>query len=398
MILQILVYASFCLAALPFLLFLANLPLFRRAPNAFGSASASAGVSILIPARNEEGVIRQAVLHALASSGVEVEVVVLDDDSNDGTGAEVEALSKFDPRVRLISGSEPERDWCGKQLSCWTLASNARFDDFLFLDADVQIAPDAAVRALAFRNRSKAALVSGFPRQATHTLAERLVIPLIQFVLLGFLPLAWMRRSLSRGFAAGCGQFFLTDRQSYFRAGGHEAIKSSRHDGITLPRAFRSAGLATDVFDACDIAECRMYRGLGELWRGLAKNATEGMASARLIVPFTILLFGGQVLPFFLLIASYVRAEPTSLAVAAVFLAYTPRFLAALRFQQSLVGALLHPLGVLMLLVIQWHAFVRKCLGLPESWRGRTFDSKGATPSSSSSSNSSRSPSPSRTG
>ncbi len=396
---QLLVFASVGLASIPFLMFLANLPLFRRAPKDWSPPSLSRGVSILIPARNEEHGIVAAVEHALASEGVDVEVVVLDDNSTDRTAEVVQALSNVDPRVRLITGSQPNEGWCGKQLGCWTLASLAYFDNFLFLDADVRIAPDAVVRALAFKDRSNSALVSGFPKETTGTLSEMLVLPLIHFVLLGFLPLGRMRRSLSPGYAAGCGQFFLTDRASYFRSGGHSAIKSSRHDGITLPRAFRAAGLATDVFDAVDIAECRMYRGCGELWRGLAKNATEGMGSPRLIVPFTILLFGGQVLPFLLLGLPEVQSSPNRLALCltAIGLAYVPRFLAAWRFQQSMFGALLHPVGMLILLAIQWYALIRKCLGVPETWRGRSFV-VGAVVAQPGASGQPRTPSPSRTG
>ena len=54
-------------------------------------------------------------------------------------------------------------------------------------------------------------------------------------------------------------------------------IRSTFHDGIKLPRAFRAAGLMTDLCDATDVARCRMYRGSSELWHGLAKNAGEGL-------------------------------------------------------------------------------------------------------------------------
>ncbi len=114
---------------------------------------------------------------------------------------------------------------------------------------------------------------------------ERLVIPLIHFVLLGFLPLARMRASRSPAYAAGCGQLFLARREAYEKMGGHAVIRTSLHDGLTLPAAFRRAGLATDLFDATDVASCRMYHGAGELWRGLAKNATEGIAHPARIGP-----------------------------------------------------------------------------------------------------------------
>ena len=87
--------------------------------------------------------------------------------------------------------------------------------------------------------------------------------------------------------------------------GGHSAIRDSRHDGIQLPRVYRRAGHWTDIFDATDIARCRMYTSAQQVCNGLLKNATEGIANARLIVPFSILLVGGSVLPVALLAYGY---------------------------------------------------------------------------------------------
>ena len=88
---------------------------------------------------------------------------------------------------------------------------------------------------------------------------------------------------------------------AYDRSGGHAAIRATLHDGIKLPRAFRAPGFKTDLFDATDLAACRMYRTAGEVWLGLAKNAGEALAAPAMIVPMTPILLGGQVLPVILL-------------------------------------------------------------------------------------------------
>ena len=90
-----------------------------------------------------------------------------------------------------------------------------------------------------------------------------------------------MRSSLQPGLGVGCGQWFMTSRDAYEKVGGHAAVKASLHDGIKLPRAYRAAGMMTDVCDATDLAVCRMYRSAGQVWNGLAKNAREGMAIDR---------------------------------------------------------------------------------------------------------------------
>ena len=128
----------------------------------------------------------------------------------------------------------------------------------------MRLAPDALARMAAVpRWNPGADLASGFPRQETVGLLEKLVIPLIHFILLGFLPIERMRRSLDPAFAAGCGQLFITHARAYDRAGGHSAIRGTLHDGLKLPRAYRLAGLRTDLFDATDLAVCRMYRTAG---------------------------------------------------------------------------------------------------------------------------------------
>ena len=167
-----------------------------------------------------------------------------------------------------------------------------------FLDADVRLEPDALARMALFLEQSGAALVSGFPRQETGTLLEKLLIPLINWLLLCFLPLWAMRRFRWSAFGAGCGQWFMTTRAAYEKVGGHAAVKSSLHDGLTLPRAYRRAGFITDICDATDLATCRMYRSARRVWFGLAKNAREGMAATGQIVFWTVVLLCGQVLPF----------------------------------------------------------------------------------------------------
>lgn len=375
-VIGILAVVAVLLAALPAMLTLANLRAFAPPPPPAGTAPR---VSVLVPARNEAAAIGRLCRDVLASEGVDLELVILDDSSDDGTAEIVSRIAADDSRVRVVAGQPLPQGWCGKQHACWQLSQAARHDTWVFLDVDVSPAPHAIARAVAFLEAAGAALASGFPRQATACLLDWLLLPLIHFILLGFLPLARSRQDDSPGMAAGCGQLFVTRRGDYERAGGHQAIRASLHDGVKLPRAYRRAGLKTDIFDATGIAACRMYERNADVWRGLSKNATEGIGSPATIVPFTILLAGGQILPFVLVAAGLATgfagwpgwAIPVSLA--AVVLAWLPRLLEAARFRQSVASALAHPLGVAVFLAIQWIALVRRSLGLKTAWRGRSL-------------------------
>ena len=359
---SVLLIASASCAALPLALLAANLPAFRRVPKQ--PPIRTPRISVLIPARNEESSIEAAVRSVLANTGVEIECIVLDDHSSDGTAAVVHRIAAGDTRLRLEQSPPLPAGWCGKQHACAVLSRHAHHELLCFLDADVRLASDALSRMVAHLERTGCGLVSGFPQQKTISWMERFLIPLIHFVLLGFLPLLWMRHSIHPAFAAGCGQLMLTRRDAYDTAGGHQAIKSSLHDGITLPAAFRAAGLRTDIFDATDIAVCRMYRNAREVWSGLTKNASEGMASPGRIIPFTALLLLGQVVPF-LIVSLWPLAGLTLIA----------RLIIAMRFRQPLLAAFAHPVAVVLLLCIQWYAFGRRLLGIPSGWKDRVYSS-----------------------
>ncbi len=365
------------IAILPVAMFFKNAIGFRPAcsePEWLNLAS-SERVSILIPARNEAASIGPAIDAILSNGHLNFEVLVLDDHSEDETASRVQSFVARDSRVRLLESNALPALWNGKQYACWQLANHSKFEWLLFLDADVRLAKDAVLRCVAEQKRSQAPLISGFPMQETGTMAEKILIPLMHYVLLGYLPIDRMRSSMGVGLAAGCGQLFFVDKQAYMSIGGHSAIRNSRHDGIQLPRAFRRAGHRTDIFDATDIARCRMYTSTEEVCNGLLKNATEGIANARLIVPFTILLFGGSVLPGPSLVLGYLAsAPPTALAILLVAfgISFVPRLIACKRFHQSYFGAVLHPFGVVCFVALQWVAIFRKRLGLTTKWRGRS--------------------------
>jgi hypothetical protein len=373
---------AFCCATLPAVLWVWNMLLYREPQIGScaesGSCSLPGAISVLIPARNEEHVIAASLTSLLASRGVEIEIVVLDDASTDRTAEIVRGFAEKDTRVRLRSSPPLPHGWNGKQHACHALAQAARFDILCFLDADVRLAPEALVSMASFLSRSNSDLVSGFPRQETESPLECLLLPLIHFVLLSYLPLAGMRSLPAPGFAVGCGQFLMARRAAYRKTGGHAEIRATMHDGLLLPQLFRRNGLRTDIADLTYLATCRMYHNASEVWRGLAKNATEGMAAPARILPFTFLLFCGQVLPLLLAIsvviwpASYSDGA-RSLILAALAASYIPRLVSVWKYRQSLSSALLHPLGVTVLLLLQWYALLGKLAGQRVTWKERAY-------------------------
>jgi len=114
-----------------------------------------------------------------------------------------------------------------------------------------------------------------------------------------------------------------------------------------------------------------MYSGAGEVWRGFAKNAHEGLASAKRVLPFSVLLFCGQVLPLLSLLFGSLDNVSARWAFLALALGMASRAVLAFRFKQPMAGALLQPVAVGLLLLNQWYGALRFWAGKPVGWRGR---------------------------
>lgn len=359
-----------------------NLLFFRKAKAVQGLLSGDYSaevlkVSVLIPARNEAQRIGGLLDSVLASEGVQCDICVLDDESHDGTDTIVRSYSQQHPNVRLLKGVPVPPGWSGKQFACYKLAQQALCDELIFLDADVTLAKDALFRAVTQRRSAGADLLSGFPRQKVVSIGEQLLIPLIHVILLCFLPFALMRWTRMVGAAAGCGQFFLTTKQAYQVSGGHSSIRQSLHDGIMLPRSYRIAGLKTDLFDASDMAKCRMYTSFSETWLGLMKNASEGFARMPLLPVMTILMFHAFVSPLLCLVglaSGLISSDLIWPTVIACVLSYLPRLVCCVKYDRAWLGCLLSPVSIMLFLVIQWIALIRKSRGKGVQWRQRSYE------------------------
>lgn len=388
---------------------LRNLAIYAPAPVG-AEPPEGATLAVCIPARNEEGNIEDCVRAVLASELPGLRCVVYDDESTDRTTAILQRLQGEDDRLVICPTTAKPADWNGKQWACSRMCALSFAPDTdsglgcshaLLIDADVRLSPDAPSRALAAFADADArvrtldgsrglGLLSTFPRQVTRTLSEHLAVPMIFFLLFGYLPMRGMRRSLQPSMSAACGQFMLVGRDAYAESGGHEPFKDSMHDGVKMPRAIRRAGYSTDLFNGTDLASCRMYRGLVETWRGFAKNAYEGLGSVALLVFLTVAHGVGHILPPIVVVWSAIETArggegawlPGVIALAAIVVAVGSRLAIVRTVRHSAVGVALHPVAVAMMTAIQWHSFVLHVTGR-RSWRGRT-QGQGAGPTGSS--------------
>ncbi len=384
---------SLVAAAQSLLVGIANMKRYRPAPALADVAAStqSVRVAVCIPARNERENIEACVRSVLASREVDVRAYVYDDESTDGTGEILARLAAEDTRVVVVPRRALPAGWNGKQHACFRMAEHGLAYDpalewFLFTDADVRFEPDAVARALGFAQRANAALVSTVPREVTGSVGEMLLIPLIHFVLMGYLPFGRMRATLDPAASAACGQFILVSRTAYRASGGHEGFRDSMHDGVKFPRAVRRAGLRTDLYDGTESVSCHMYRGFSQTWRGFAKNAFEGLGSLGLLIFITVWHVLGHLLPWVVITAAVAqmltqsdasRERPQTaliLALLAVASGLLYRVLLAARFRQSWLNVPLHPISIAMLTAVQWWSLWLDRTGR-RGWKGRVAGS-----------------------
>ena len=330
-------------------------------------------ITVCIPARNEAGNISSVVECVLNQSYANLELIVLDDCSTDGTAELALAAAGNDPRFRLISGNQIQPGWAGKCHACAQLSEAAVGDAILFIDADTRPLPHLVVGLVDKLHTTKAALISGFPRQITGTLSEALVLPMLQSLVITFLPLNRLNADPSPAIAAACGQVLLVKTEEYRSIGGHGAIKGSFHDGLQLARQFKRAGKVIHLCDLSDAITCRMYHGWQQVWDGFTRNAYEGLGSPAALITMVGAIVTLFVLPLVALVATVAAHAPHKLqllAASCALLSFILRAVQAKRFGHWL-SVTLTPVSALLLVVIQIASAFRKS----SNWKGRNYTS-----------------------
>lgn len=342
-------------------------PFLRRAGRDRGDDASLPSVSICIPARNEESNIG-ILLSAMRGQQLRpLEILVLDDHSEDGTAAVVRGHADEDGRIRLLRGEALPPGWTGKNWACHQLAQAARGEVLLFVDADVRPTSEAVAHTLRALRRYRADALSAFPRQQLDTLAAAAVIPVMDLLLYGFLPLPLVPRTRNAALAAANGQWFAFRRDAYRSIGGHEAVRGEIVEDVALARAVKRSGARMLLTVGMGSVSCRMYGRVAEIREGFSKNFFAAFGfNTPLFLGVLALLAAVFVLPFALLFTS---AWP--LATVAVALNVLIRGLLSWRAGHGWVALLLHPAGVSAAVLIGMEAIMLRYRHGAVGWKGR---------------------------
>ena len=340
-------------------------------------------VSVIVPARNEAHNIARCVTSILSTTYPNLELIVVDDSSTDGTAQIARDAAERDPRARMVMSPPLPDGWFGKQWACATGAKIARGSVLQFTDADTVHGADLVTRSMNAMRRTRAQLFSVAGRQELGGFWEKVIQPQIFTILsmrYGGTESVTKATSVSNKIANG--QCIFVTHDSYNAIGGHASVRTSVAEDMMLAQRFFAARKRVVLILGLNQLSTRMYASLGEIISGWRKNVFAGGLDS---MPFGKV--GHTLFPLFLLMPPLLELlPPLALVLAAFGLATSGTLMlwAAISggmtllwwivvyvmIRESPLYALVYPLGALILLYIFFTAVIR---GRRVSWKGRTY-------------------------
>ena len=339
-----LLYVSI-VAALVFMAIAVSNMLWGPALNKAGKPPRQPKVSILVPARNEEGNIEKCLDHLIKQDYPDFEIIILNDESTDKTG---DILKRYkhksvSPPITVLKGNSLPTGWTGKNWACWQLAQAAKGEIIIFTDADNWHHPDAVSKTVAWMEKCKLNAFSAFPQQITGSVIEKLLIPIIDLILYTLLPLWLILKTKNPSLSAANGQWLAFRKADYFQTGGHQQVKNKIVEDVEIFRLFKRKRRKTLTALGTGVIFCRMYKTYPEVVNGLMK-IFYGLTGNHLTVYFFLLTMMFLVYVFPWIALFFVKEWTPVLLALLIPLIY--RSVMKLRLRQDWFGVLMQPISM----------------------------------------------------
>lgn len=322
----------------------------------------SKSISILVPMRNEVDNAQACLETLINQQGLEnFEILVLDDESSDGTAEIIKNFSK----VEVITGKPKPAGWLGKLWACHQLSEHSKGEYLVFIDADVRLTKNAISSAL--KSMGNWDFISPYPKQIATGFVQRLFQPLLQWSWLASVPLLWTNKFPNRQMAVANGQFLIIKKSAYLNSGGHFEIKSEVLDDLMLARKLIGKGFQGNVAEASNVAVCNMYDSARGLFLGYQKSLYKAFGSVLGSLLALALLISTGIFP---IIAAINGSKIGFLSFTLIFIG---RIIASMRTGGIPNTAILHPLAIALLIYLfffSWYGKLTKTL----TWRNRSLN------------------------
>lgn len=324
-------------------------------------------VTVLIPARNEAETI-QSTLQGLARQGASVRVIVIDDQSEDGTAEQARAVEGL-PNLELIQAATLPDGWTGK---LWALEQGldrvtTRYT--FLLDADISLEPGVLAGMLA-KIGGDAQLVSVMASLRMVSPWERLLLPAFIYFFRMIYPFH-LANSADRRFAAAAGGCILLETEALRAIGGFASIRDAVIDDCSLAKRFKNAGYRTWIGLSRRVTSQRRYERLEPIWEMVARTAyTQLRYSPVYLLACTALMLLLYWVPLVALLTPAPPQLPAIIACIIMFFVYLP----TLRFYElNAAWGLVQPIIAAFYLGMVWSSAWRYRAGVRSSWKGRIY-------------------------
>lgn len=339
-----------------------------RLPPSREPSGAWPSVVAVVPARNEAELLPTTLPSLLRQRYPgEWRVIVVDDDSSDGTGAIAADLG-----AQVVTGTGPPPGWAGKPAAMHRGVQNAGTPDYLlFTDADIAFPDDAVRRLVGAARGTGLVLTSQMVRLRVRSRWERLIVPAFVFFFAQLYPFALVNRPGRT--AAAAGGCMLVERAALGRAGGLEPIGAALIDDVALGRLLKAQGPIWLGLSG-EICSVRPYPRLADLWAMVARSAYTQLRYSPLLLLGTVL---GLLLVYVLPPAALISGAIAGAVLPAVlggtaWLIMTLAYVPILRFYRvAPLAAVLLPLIALLYLVMTVDSARRHAVGRGGTWKGR---------------------------
>ena len=302
-------YSLFAFSILVSILGIINL-IFIKKPIIYHQNNSDALVSVLIPARNEEINIKRCLYSLIDQSYKNLEIIVLDDDSDDQTYDVVKNISKNYESIKLVKGETKTIGWTGKNWACNQLSKYANGDFLLFVDADTKLQKNTIAETVNEMNNNDIDLISLFPNRITNTVIDKIISVTIGWFIFSCLPIIFSNKNPI--FSSAFGQFLLFRKGAYFSIGGHESIKDKILDDFELGRLITKKGYNLNVLDGTERISTFSYSTEKEALEGLSKSIFPFFNNK--LIPFLILLIlflSMGLMPIFIMMGEFFGSKLT---------------------------------------------------------------------------------------
>jgi Glycosyl transferase family 2 len=304
-------------------------------------------VSILFAARDEAEKLPGALATFLALDYPDYEVIAVDDRSEDGTGAILEAAAKLDRRLKRVRVDKLPAGWLGKPHALEQGYEQASGKWLIFTDADVHFAPDLLRRAIALANARKWDHVTLLGKLEMFSFGEKIAMTFFAMAFaIGTRP--WAASDPNSRSYNGVGAFQLIRRTTYEAIGTHRRLAMEVVDDMKLGKLVKDGGFRSGAAKARDAVSVHWHAGVGSMIRGTTKNffATSGY---KLRVT-GLHIFGLLLMCVFPVVAlAFTHGWARGFDLIAVALPLIIAAGAARQFEVPLVYALTYPVGAAIL-------------------------------------------------